>query len=275
MLFIPTTFLGWWPHGIARSKPGSHLTVSAVSVVLMAYSTGSCVRAIPERDADGRIVRWYGLHTDIDERKQAEDRLQLLLEVTNQVVSNLQLDDLLRAISASVRRVMQCDVVYVCLPRSDVNRLRVFVLDFPDSKGFIREDSVSMEGSIAGMVFRTAKPWMGNATDLLQLGLKDDPGIAEGLSIGSILPLISRNSVLGVLGLARREDLGFTQVDLGFLTQVANQIAIAIEEQLCISREYERQSLSARMSRRSSEPEGPPTRRELGTARANRSSFHV
>ena len=86
-----------------------------------------------------------------------------------------------------------------------------------------------MEGSIAGMVFRTAKPWMGNATDLLQLGLKDDPGIAEGLSTGSILPLISRNGVLGVLGLARREDLGFTQVDLGFLTQVANQIAIAIE----------------------------------------------
>src|SRR5580693_8607247 len=187
------------------------------------------VRAIPERDAEGRIVRWYSLRTDIDERKQAEDRLQLLLDVTNEVVTNLQLDDLLRAISASVRRVMQCDVVYVCLPLSDVNRLRVFVLDFPDSRGFIREDSISIEGSIAGMVFHTAKPWIGNAADLLQLGLRDDPGIAEGLSTGCVLPLISRNHVLGVLALGRREDLGFTQVDLGFLTQVANQIAIAIE----------------------------------------------
>ena len=187
------------------------------------------VRAIPERDAEGRIVRWYGLYTDIDERKQAEDRLQLLLDVTNQVVSNLQIDDLLRAISASVRRVMQCDVVYVCLPRSDVNRLRIFVLDFPDSKGFIREDSISIEGSIAGIVFRTAKPWMGNAADLLQLGVKDDPGIAEGLNTGCVLPLISRNRVLGVLALGRREDHGLNQVDLGFLIQVANQIAIAIE----------------------------------------------
>jgi formate hydrogenlyase transcriptional activator len=187
------------------------------------------VRAIPERDAEGRIVRWYSLRTDIDERKQAEDRLQLLLDVTNEVVSNLQLDDLLRAISASVRRVMHCDVVYVCLPLSDVNRLRVFVLDFPDSRGFIREDSISIEGSIAGMVFHTAKPWIGNAADLLQLGLKDDPGIAEGLSTGCVLPLISRNRVLGVLALGRREDHGFTQVDLGFLIQVANQIAIAIE----------------------------------------------
>jgi formate hydrogenlyase transcriptional activator len=175
-------------------------------------------------------VRWYSLRTDIDERKQAEDRLQLLLDVTNQVVSNLQIYDVLRAISASVRRVMQCDVVYVCLPGSDASRLRGFVLDFPESKGFIREDSVSIEGSIAGIVFRAAKPWMGSAADLLQLGVKDDPGIAEGLNTGCVLPLIiTGNRVLGVLALGRREDHGFTQVDFGFLIQVANQIAIAIE----------------------------------------------
>ena len=30
------------------------------------------VRVRPERDADGRIVRWYNLSTDIDERKRAE-----------------------------------------------------------------------------------------------------------------------------------------------------------------------------------------------------------
>jgi formate hydrogenlyase transcriptional activator len=186
------------------------------------------VRAIPEREAEGWIVRWYCLHTDIEERKQAENRLQLLFDVTNQVVSNLQIDDLLRAISASVRRVMQCDVVYVCLPGSDESRLRVFVLDFPESKGFIREDSIAIEGSIAGIVFHTAKPWMGTAADLVQLGVKDDPGIAEGLSTGCVLPLISGNRVLGVLGLARRENHSFSQADGGFLIQVANQIAIAI-----------------------------------------------
>jgi formate hydrogenlyase transcriptional activator len=94
---------------------------------------------------------------------------------------------------------MQSDAVYVCLPGLDVSRLRAFVLDFPESKGFIREDSISIEGSIAGFVLRTAKPWMGNAADLLRLGAKDDPGIAEGLSTGCVLPLISRNRVLGVL----------------------------------------------------------------------------
>ncbi len=32
------------------------------------------VRALPLRDAGDRIIRWYVLHTDIDKRKQAEDR---------------------------------------------------------------------------------------------------------------------------------------------------------------------------------------------------------
>jgi PAS domain S-box-containing protein len=34
------------------------------------------VRGRPQRDADGRIVRWYSLVTDIDERKRAEEALR-------------------------------------------------------------------------------------------------------------------------------------------------------------------------------------------------------
>jgi formate hydrogenlyase transcriptional activator len=190
------------------------------------------VRALPLRNTEGRIIRWYVLSTDIDERKQAEGRLQLLLDITNQVVSNLQLRDLLRAISASVRRVMQCDLVGVFLPDSEGNRLQTFVLDFPESKGFIREEYCSMEGSLGGFVFRTGKPWAGNDADVLQLGLKDETAIPEGLKTGCFLPLFSRNRVFGLLGLGRREENAFSQVDMGFLAQVASQISIAVENAL-------------------------------------------
>src|SRR2546425_11239114 len=158
------------------------------------------VRALPLRDTEDHIIRWYTLFTDIDKRKQAEDRLQLLLDVTNQVVSNLQLRDLLRAISASVRRVMQCDLVGVFLPDPEEDRLQTVVLDFPESKGFIREDYCSMEGSLGGFVFRTGKPWTGNTSDVLQLGVKEDPIIPEGLKSGCMLPLVIRSRVLGLLG---------------------------------------------------------------------------
>jgi formate hydrogenlyase transcriptional activator len=188
------------------------------------------VRYNPLRDEQGNILRWYATATDIDERKQAEDRLQLLLDVTNQVVSNLQLQDLLRAISASVRRVMHCDLVSVCFPDSELKNLQTFVLDFPESKGFIREAFfVPMEGSLSGFVFRTRKPWIGSASDMQQLGLTDQAAIPEGLKTGCILPLVSRNRILGVLSLARREENAFSQADIGFLSQVASQIAIAVE----------------------------------------------
>ena len=90
-----------------------------------------------------------------------KDRLKLLLDVTNQVVSNLQLRDLLRAISASVRRVMQCDCISLALPDPDGAHLRLSILDFPASKGFAREEAViPIDGSPAGQVFfEAANRW--------------------------------------------------------------------------------------------------------------------
>jgi hypothetical protein len=116
------------------------------------------VRYNPLRDEQENVLRWYASATDIDDRKQAEDRLQLLLDVTNQVVSNLQLRDLLLAISSSIRRVMQCDVVSVCLPDSEMKRLQTFVIDFPDCEGFIQEALIPIEGSLGGFVFRYPVP---------------------------------------------------------------------------------------------------------------------
>jgi PAS domain S-box-containing protein len=37
-------------------------------------------RGRPQRDAEGRIIRWYNLVTDIDERKRAEDELRKAFE---------------------------------------------------------------------------------------------------------------------------------------------------------------------------------------------------
>ena len=50
------------------------------------------------------------------ELEHEKDRLKLLLDMTNALVSNLEPRDLLRAISASIRQDMHCDVVGVWLP---------------------------------------------------------------------------------------------------------------------------------------------------------------
>jgi formate hydrogenlyase transcriptional activator len=56
--------------------------------------------------------------------------------------------------------------------------------------------------------------------------------IREGLQSFVFLPLISRNRAIGVLVLGRLRDDAFTQADIDFLSQVANQIALAVENAL-------------------------------------------
>src|SRR5690349_2945356 len=86
------------------------------------------------------------------------ERLKLLLDLTNALVSNLECRDLLRTVSASIRQVMRCDTVGVWLPDVEQVHLRQLALDFPESKGFVKEDLLHpIEGSVLGGVFRSGK----------------------------------------------------------------------------------------------------------------------
>src|SRR5580700_10017654 len=99
--------------------------------------------------------------------QRERDRLKLLLDMTNTLVSNLEPRDLLRAISASIRQDMHCDVVGVWLPDVERRQLRQRVMDFPESKGYVREDSLyPVDGSMVGTVFKTGKPMV--------IGTKED-----------------------------------------------------------------------------------------------------
>ncbi|MGH2368707.1 MAG: PAS domain-containing protein, partial [Chloroflexota bacterium] len=46
-------------------------------------------RALPLRDRDGRIVRWFGTCTDIDDQKRAEQAQRLLAEAGDLLASSL------------------------------------------------------------------------------------------------------------------------------------------------------------------------------------------
>jgi formate hydrogenlyase transcriptional activator len=169
-----------------------------------------------------------------EELQSKNDRLQLLLDVTNQVVSNLELRDLLRAISQDVRRVMQCDYAGLSLPDSENKQLRLYAVDFPDGKGFLQEDLLySIEGSPSGAAFRTMKPLTLQSpfTGWLHYPIVQ-VAVREGLKSFCFLPLISRNRAIGTLVLARLRDDAFSQTDISFLTQVANQVALAVENAL-------------------------------------------
>jgi formate hydrogenlyase transcriptional activator len=129
---------------------------------------------------------------------------------------------------------MECDYAGLSLPDAESKQLRLYALDFPAGKGFLQEELVYlMEGTPSGTAFRTMKPltlqspftgWLNYP--IVQIAVR------EGLKSVCCLPLISRNRAIGVLVLGRLRDDAFSQADISFLSQVANQIALAVENAL-------------------------------------------
>jgi len=174
------------------------------------------------------------LHRIQAELRGEKDRLKLLLDLNNSMVSKLELRELLRVISASVRRVMQSDSVGVNLPDPETGELKLYALDFPGAKGFLREGMVHASGSLPASVLRTGQPMafglQNGAMADMNAGMKlyED----EGLQSFCWLPLISHDRGLGVLGLSRLAATPFSQEDVHFLVQVSTQVAIAVENAL-------------------------------------------
>ena len=155
-------------------------------------------------------------------------KLNLILDLNNSVVSNLDLREVLRSVSPSIRRTMRVDGVALMLPEGE--QLRLHVLDFPDGKGMVGEDiSRPLDGSLPGQVLRLGRPWVGDLAALRSSGFDDTIFVAEGVQALCIVPLMRCGRALGVLCLVRLRRSTFTPDDVEFLTQIAGQVAIAID----------------------------------------------
>jgi len=165
---------------------------------------------------------------------QERDRLRVLLEVNNAMVSKLDLRALFNAISASLRRLIHHEYTSLALYEEDQNRMRVLALDFPQGKGLIHEEMlVPLEGSIAGSAFRSRRPVVLDHAamegfDSPTSRLMRDEGVRSIVS----MPLITHDRALGTLSLASLRDAAFQQGDVDLLVQVAGQVAIAVENAL-------------------------------------------
>jgi formate hydrogenlyase transcriptional activator len=165
--------------------------------------------------------------------KRQNERLQLLLNLSNQITSNLRPRELFRAVSANIREVMQCDAVALSLVDSTSGTSKLYVLDFPQGRGFIKEERVLTIAGAAKRVLETLKPVVVDKADPAEIPPEIyDELVAEGLKTTFLIPLINRGRALGILTIARTTEAPFTPYDVEFLTQAAGQIAIAIENAL-------------------------------------------
>ena len=166
--------------------------------------------------------------------QQQNDRLQLLLRLTNNITANLTLKEVLRAIAANIREVMRCDAANVSLPGAEPGTFHIYAMDFPGCKGFAKEEEVveQTQDSPAKRAFETMKPVIATTGDSPPGTYGHKIAAAEGLRTVCFIPLVNRGRALGNLVLARTNADAFTQDDVEFLSQAAGQIAIAVENAL-------------------------------------------
>lgn len=174
--------------------------------------------------------------------KEERDRLGLLLEVNNAVVSALNLHELLSAVSASLRRLMKHEYASLSLYDPKTERLLIHALDFPVSKGLLQEGlSVPVEGSPTGRALTSRRPVFITRREAEQFGSDIAKRIiAEGLMSACCLPLISHGRPLGTLVVASLREEIFPQKDAELLQHIANQIAIAVENALAFDQVVDR-----------------------------------
>ena len=168
--------------------------------------------------------------------QRQNERLQLLLNLTSRITSNLDLREVLRAISANFREVMRCDGAGIWLPGEELGTFKLYAFDAPVSKGFAKEELIVTvpEDDPARRAFETMKPMVATVDEIGWPGGGEGYRLAAAESVKSacFIPLVNRGRALGDLMIVRLTEGTFTAEDVGFLSQAAGQIAIAIENAL-------------------------------------------
>jgi formate hydrogenlyase transcriptional activator len=171
------------------------------------------------------------------ELRDERDRLRLLLEVNNLLVSRLEYPDLLQTLSESLQRVVKHDSASVALVDRDSGQLRLQALTYHDARGVVEPHILlSLESSPAGVTFRSGVAKVFRKTDLDQFATDDAATPLTPLSAGSqsvcCVPLVTRRGSLGTLNVASVDREAFPQEEVELLKQISSQLAIAVENAL-------------------------------------------
>ncbi len=199
----------------------------------------------------GTAAAWpqAGLAPLLEAARRERDQLNLLLDVTNAVVTHLDTRELFRAVAPALRRCCRADVAALSLFDEEARVLRHHVCDAPED--FRARSDIppvaeqSLDGSAAGSVFKSGRPRIFSFADLEQF--PESAFIrARGIRSGCSVPLATPQGVIGTLSLGAFADDAFSPHQFPLLTRVAGQIAIAVRNAISYQRIEE---LNAQLSR--------------------------
>ena len=167
-----------------------------------------------------------------EETRHHVDYLSTLREIDRQLTSSLNLDKILDFISAEIVRLTGARRSLILL--TDHERRQVTV---SAGHGYSAEELAGLsfqefEDGLSGWVAQEKQPALSPdiQADVRCVGLAQDKARAFGTKSMAVAPLLINGRVMGTLSAVNtRDDRTFTQADLGLVSMLAGQAAIAIE----------------------------------------------
>ena len=165
------------------------------------------------------------------------DRLRVLLEINNHVVTKLDIVELFRSASTSLRSYFDNDFTGFWLIGKESNQLELAVLDFPGSKGFLTDVAVHDLSPTEHEKLHAHKPELWSVTEIEKITGPIGANLkAESIASVALAPLTTATGTLGVLTLGSRQPNSFSQEDLDVLSQISTQIALAVDNAIAYGR---------------------------------------
>ena len=154
----------------------------------------------------------------------ATELLTLLLEVSEQITSTLDLDELMGRIAALVKRVIDYDVFAILLLNEKTQQLRVrSSIGHPEEN--VRKLRIKVGEGIVGRAASERRSILVNDVRNDSAYIESVPTVKSELAI----PLILKNRVIGVMDLEAPSTDFFTDQHVNLLELLAGRMAMAIE----------------------------------------------
>jgi formate hydrogenlyase transcriptional activator len=158
------------------------------------------------------------------------ERYRTLLEINNALIANLTRDALFRAIADAVRRVVPFDRTAIFLhdPRRDVLRLFTLESSLPTTY-FALGLEMPVIDSHVGRVFREQRLLLRGDLGTQRDFPMEERAYGDGVRSYVIVPLVVHGRSIGALAAASVNPHQYSESDAAFFQEVANQIALVIE----------------------------------------------
>ncbi len=164
------------------------------------------------------------------------DRLKLLLEINNHIVTKLEMNELFGAVARSLRAHFGQDATLFRLLNQQSGLLELRYHDFPTGRGFLEKVNATAPDMFENECWRLGKPQIYSLESQPPAGPIGEAARAESLVSAVSVPLAGAEGPLGLLSMGSRKANAFSEAELDLLSQIGTQISLALDNALAYGR---------------------------------------